>query len=124
MLQQVLSQLATYSTNAVNFGLVECGDNGANLNVAQVLKISKLVICFFKRIENHILKGSYPTTVLTITLRDANPNHKPMSVMTAAAHAVGERAFTAENLSQMCPLPALSLAKGITKSKNSSTVLV
>ena len=34
MLQQVLSQLAIYSTNTVNIGLVERGDSGANINIA------------------------------------------------------------------------------------------
>jgi hypothetical protein len=33
MLQQGLFQLAIYSTNAVNIGLVKCRDNGANLNI-------------------------------------------------------------------------------------------
>ncbi len=59
MLQQVLSQLAVYSTNIVNIGLVECGDNGANINIALPSKITKLVACFFERMENHILEGSY-----------------------------------------------------------------
>jgi hypothetical protein len=94
MLQQVLSQLAAHSTNSVKIGLVKCGDNGPNLNVAQVLKISKLVAHFYQRIENHILEGSYPDTVPTFTPRDANPNHKSMSAI-AAAH-VGERVSTAE----------------------------
>jgi hypothetical protein len=83
-----------------------------------------LVTHFFKCTENHILEGSYPDTVHIITSREANPNHKTMSMTTAAAHAVGEGAFTAEKLSQMCPLPAFLLAIGIKKSKNSSLVLI
>jgi hypothetical protein len=62
--------------------LVERGDNWSSLNIAQVLKISKLVACFIKRIENHILNGSYPDTVPVFTPRDANPNH----MSTAAAY--------------------------------------
>jgi hypothetical protein len=89
MLQQVLSQLATCSTNTVNIGLVEQGDNGSSLNIAQVLKISKLVARFFERIENHILEGSYPDTVPAFTPRDANPNH-----MSVAAAYVGKRIST------------------------------
>jgi len=96
MLQHVLSQLAACSTNTVNIGLVEQGDNWTSLNIAQVLKISKLVDCFFERIENHILDGSYPDTVPAFTSRDANPNH-----MSAAAAHVGEfistqRVYTAK----------------------------
>jgi hypothetical protein len=90
MLQQVLSQLAKCSTNTVNFGLVEQGDDGSSLNIVEVVKISKFVACFFERIENHtILDGSYPDTVPAFTPRDANPNHK--SAMSAAAAYVGER---------------------------------
>jgi hypothetical protein len=94
MLQQVLPQLADYSTNTVNIGLVEHGDNGANLNIAQVLKISKLVARFFKRIENHILKGRYPDTIPAFTPRDTNSNHKSMSGIAAAC--IGECVSTAE----------------------------
>jgi hypothetical protein len=84
MLQQVLSQLAVYSTNTVNIGFVERGDNGANLNIAHVLKISKLVACFFGCIENHIFEWSYPDTIPAFTPRDGNQNHKSMSAITAA----------------------------------------
>jgi hypothetical protein len=66
MLQQVLSQLAAYFTNTINIGLVELGDNGVNLNIAQVLKISKLVTRFFESIENHIWKGAIPTPFLRL----------------------------------------------------------
>jgi hypothetical protein len=85
MLQQVLSQLAIYSTNTVSIGLVERGDNGANIIIALPLKITKLVACFFECIENHILEGSYPDTVPTFTPRDANPSiHKGTNVMSMA----------------------------------------
>ncbi len=94
MLQQVLSQSAVYSTNTVNIGLVKPGDNGANLNIAQVLKISKLVARFFEHIESHILKGSYPDTIPAFTSRDANPNLKSM-ITIAAAHT-GEHVSTAK----------------------------
>ena len=81
MLHQVLSQFAIYSTNTVNINLVECGDNGANVSTVQLLKIAKLVARFFKQMENHILEGSYPDTVPAFTPRDANPNHKVLSVI-------------------------------------------
>ncbi len=57
----------------MNIGLVERGDNGANINIALPSKITKLVACFFERMENHILEGSYPDTVPVFTPRDANP---------------------------------------------------
>jgi hypothetical protein len=63
MLQQVLSQLAIYSTNTVNINLVECGDNEANVSTVKLLKVAKLVAHYFEQIENHILDGSYPDTV-------------------------------------------------------------
>jgi hypothetical protein len=82
MLQQVLSQLAIYSTNTMNIDLVERGDNGMNINIALPSKITKLVACFFKCMENHILEGSYPDTVPALTPRDANPSiPKGMNLM-------------------------------------------
>jgi hypothetical protein len=84
MLLQVLSQLTVYSTNTVNIGLLQRGGNGANLSITQVLKISKLVSCFFRCIENHILKGRYPDTVSAFTLREANLNHQEMSAIEPA----------------------------------------
>ncbi len=74
MLPKVLSQLAIYSTNTVNIGLVERGDSGVNINIALPSKITKLVAPFFESMENHILKGSFPDTVPVCTLRDANPS--------------------------------------------------
>jgi hypothetical protein len=81
MLQQVLSQLAIYSTNTVNINLVEHGDNRANISTVQLLKVAKLIARFFEQMENHILEGSYPDTVPAFTPRDANPNHKVLSVI-------------------------------------------
>jgi hypothetical protein len=83
MLQQVLSQLAIYSTNTVNINLVKRGDNRANISTVQLLKIAKLVARFFKQMENHFLEGSYPNTVPAFTPRDAHPNHKVPSVIAA-----------------------------------------
>jgi hypothetical protein len=74
MLQHVLSQLTIYSTNTVNIGLVEHGDSRANINILLPSKITKLVARFFKRMENHILEGSFPDTVPACTPRDANPS--------------------------------------------------
>jgi hypothetical protein len=72
MHQQVLSKLAFYSTNTVNIGLVERGDNRAKISTVQLPQIAKLVSCIFEQMENHILKGSYPDTVPVFTPRDAN----------------------------------------------------
>jgi hypothetical protein len=83
MLQQVLSQLAIYSTNTVNIDLVERGDNGANISIVQLLKIAKLIARFFDQMENHFLEGSYPNTVPVFTLRDANPNNKVLCMIAA-----------------------------------------
>jgi hypothetical protein len=63
--------------------LVERGDNGANIITVQLLKIAELFACFFERMENHILEGSYPNTVPAFTPRDAYPNHKVPSVIMA-----------------------------------------
>jgi hypothetical protein len=106
MLQKVLSQLAAYSTNTVNIGLVKHGDNRTNLNIAQVLRISKLVACFFERVENHILEGSYPDTVPAFTPRDGNTNHKSMSAITAAH--VGDCVSTAEKTKADVSPPVVS----------------
>ena len=81
MLQQVLSQLAIYSTNTVNINLIERGDNGSSVSTIELLKIAKLVSRFFERMENHILEGSYPDTVPAFTPRDCNPNHKATSAI-------------------------------------------
>jgi len=90
MLQQVLSQLAVYSTNTVNIGLVERGDSGANINIALPSKITKLVARFFERMENHILEGSFPDTVPACTPRDANPSiQKGANIVTSTAKVVG-----------------------------------
>jgi hypothetical protein len=94
MLQQVLSQSAIFSTNNVNIGLIECGNNGVNLNTAQLSKVTKLVSHFFECMDNHILEGSYPDTVPAFTPRDANPNHQIVSVIAmvdAGQHLVAEK---------------------------------
>ncbi len=89
MLQQVLSQLAIYSINTVNIGLVECGDNGANINIALPSKITKLVARFFERMENHILEGSYPDTNPAFTPRDTNPSIPKGMNLTATTKVAG-----------------------------------
>jgi hypothetical protein len=75
MHQQVLSQLAIYSTNTVNIGLVERGDSGANINIALPSKITKLVTCFYKCMENHILEGSFPDTVPACSPQGCKSKH-------------------------------------------------
>jgi hypothetical protein len=121
MLQQVLSQLAFYSTNTVNIGLVECADNRANINIALPSKITKLVAHFFEHIENHILEGSYPDTIPGFTPRDANPSiHKG----TNGRQQPRLLAPLLKNLKRMCPLPALWLARGLPRSRNSKRALV
>jgi len=122
MLQQVLSQLAGCSTNTVNIGFVERGDNGSSLNIEQVVKISKLVARFFERMENHILVG-----IPAFTPRDANPNHK--SAMSAAAVYVGEcipteRASTTDKVKADVSPPSTPACDRQTKSRGSSQVLV
>ena len=90
MLQQVLSQLAIYSTNTINIGLVERGDSGANINIALPSEITKLVARFFERMENHILEGSFPDTDPACTPRDANPSiQKGANIVTSTAKVVG-----------------------------------
>ncbi len=121
MLQQILLQLAIYSTNTVNINLVECGDNGVNVSTVQLLKIAKLVACFFEQMENHILEGSYPDTVPAFTPRDANPNHKVPSMI--AATNIEERS-TAEKTKTEYPLLALLLTRELPKDRISSRALV
>jgi hypothetical protein len=121
MLQQVLSQLAIYFTNTVNINLVEHGDNGANVSTVQLLKIAKLVAHFFEQMENHILEGSYLDTVPAFTLRDANPNHKVLSMIVATnvkEHPAAERP------KRMYLLLALLLARELLKGRISSRALV
>jgi hypothetical protein len=73
MLHKVLSQLASFSTNSVNYNLVKHGDNGSKLTIILILKIVKFVTRFFSNIENHIMEGSAPDSVPNFTPRDANP---------------------------------------------------
>jgi hypothetical protein len=89
MLQKVLSQVAVFSTNAVNNNLVKCGDNGLNLIVPSVVKIAKFVSRFFDKINNHILEGLVPDSVPNFTPWDSNPKHQ--SALNIAA-AVGDGA--------------------------------
>ncbi len=89
MLQKVLSQLAVFSTNAVNNNLVKRGDNGLNLVVPLVVKIAKFVLRFFDKKDNHILEGSVPDSIPNFTPQDLNPKHQ--SALNIAA-AVGDGA--------------------------------
>ncbi len=54
MLQHVLSQLASFSTNSVNNNLIKHGDNGTKLVITSVQKIVKYIARFFDRMDNHI----------------------------------------------------------------------
>jgi hypothetical protein len=83
MLHKVLTQLAVFSTNAVNNNLVEHGDNGSKLVVTPVTNIVKFASRFFDKMDNHILEGSVPDSVPNFTPRDANPKHQAMSVTAA-----------------------------------------
>jgi hypothetical protein len=76
MLHQVLAQLASFSTNAVNNNLIEHGDNGAKLILTPIQNIAKFVARFFDRMDNHILKGTYPDSFPKFTSRDANPKYQ------------------------------------------------
>ncbi len=76
---QGLSQLAIFSTNVVNNNLVGCSDNGSNIIVTSVMKITKFVSRFFGKMDNHILEGSFPDSVPNFTPRDANPKHQAIS---------------------------------------------
>jgi hypothetical protein len=73
MLHKVLSQLASFLTNSVNNSLVEHGDDGSKLTIILVTKIVKFITRFFLNIENHIMEGSVPDSVLNFTPRDLNP---------------------------------------------------
>jgi hypothetical protein len=56
--------------------LIEHGDNGAKLIIMPIQKIAKFVARFFHRMDNHILEGTYPDSVLKFTPRDANPKYQ------------------------------------------------
>jgi hypothetical protein len=75
MLHQVLAQLASFSTNLVNNNLIKYGDNGTKLIIAPVQKIVKYAARFFDRMNNHVLKGTFPDSFPKFTPRDANPRY-------------------------------------------------
>jgi len=112
MLQQVLSQLAGCSTNTVNIGFVERGDNGSSLNIEQVVKISKLVARFFERMENHILRQQYmsvnvflPNALLPpIKLKQMSPLPVPL-LATGRLKAEAQARCWFEGLHQSGPFP-------------------
>ncbi len=85
MLHKVLSQLVIFSTNVVNNNLVEHGDNGSNLIVTLVVKITKFVWRFFDKMDSHILEGSFPDSIPNFTPRDANPKHQAANAVSATA---------------------------------------
>jgi hypothetical protein len=85
MFHTVFSQLALFSTNAVNNNLIECGDNGSNLIITLVVKISKFVLRFFNKMDNHILEGLFPDSVPNFTPQDANPKHQAANAISATA---------------------------------------
>jgi hypothetical protein len=87
MLHKLLSQLASFLTDLVNNNLVEHGNDGSKLTITHVLKIVKFVTRFFSNIENHIMEGSVPDSVLNFTSSNANP--KIIQAATAIA-PVGE----------------------------------
>ncbi len=101
MLQHVLSQLASFSTNSVNNNLIEHGDNRLKLFIASVQKIVKYVASFFSRMENHILEGTYPDTIPKFTPRDAHPKYKDESLKVASVIlTIGNRALAISNKSK------------------------
>jgi len=73
MLHKVLSGLASFSTNSVNYSLIEHGDYGSKLTITLIVKIVKFTTRFFLNIENHIMEGSVPDSVPSFTPRDSNP---------------------------------------------------
>ncbi len=73
MFHKVLSQLASFSTNSVNNSLVEHGDDGSKLTIPLIVTIIKFTARFFSNIENHIMEGSVPDSVLNFTPCDSNP---------------------------------------------------
>jgi hypothetical protein len=106
----------------VNIGLVERGDSGAKINIVLPSKITKLVACFFGRMENHILEGSFPDTVPTCTPRDANPS---IQKGTANATLTPRVAGTIVEKSKADASPPGTLARDRTsKKKNSKKALV
>ena len=69
MLHQVLAQLASFSTNSVNNNFVELGNDGSKLITTNIQKIVKCVARFFDRMDNHILKGTYPDIISKLRQR-------------------------------------------------------
>jgi hypothetical protein len=83
MLQHILSQLASFSTNSVNNNLIEHGDEGSKLVITSVQKIMKYVARFFNLMDNQILEGSYPDAIPKFTPQDANQKYKNESLKVA-----------------------------------------
>ncbi len=81
ILHQRLSQLASFSTNLVNNNVILHREDGVKLIIAPIQQIVKYADCFFDRMENHILKGTFPNTVFKSTLRDANPKYQTASMI-------------------------------------------
>ena len=81
MLHQDLAQLASFLTNSVNNNFVELGKDGSKLLTTNVQKTVKCVVRFFDRMDNHILKGTYPDDVPKFTPKDANPKYQIASVI-------------------------------------------
>ncbi len=95
MLHKVLSQLASFLTNLVNNNLVEHGNDRSKLTITLVLKIVKFMTRFFSNIENHIMEGSVPGSVLNFTPHNANP--KIIQAATAIAPVGGVAALKAKS---------------------------
>jgi hypothetical protein len=101
MLQHVLSQLASFSTNSMNNNLIKHGDNRSNLVIISIQKIVKYIARFFDCIDSHILEGLYPNTIPKFTPRDANPKYKNESLKVGSVIAIiGNGALTISNMSK------------------------
>jgi hypothetical protein len=125
MLQHILSQLASFSTNSVNNNLIKHGDDGSNLVTTSIQKIVKYLARFFDCMDNHILEGSYPNTIPKFTLQDANPKYKNGSLKFASMIATIEsRALAISNKSKPnASPPGTLLTTGRLRSRSSSLQL-
>jgi hypothetical protein len=77
MLHKVLSQFAIFSTDAVNNNLVERGDNGSNLIITSVVKITKFFLGSLTKWIITSWKACSPTLSQTLPLEMQIPNTKP-----------------------------------------------
>jgi hypothetical protein len=112
MLQHVLSQLASFSTNSVNNNLIKHSDDGSKLVITSIQKIMKYIARFFDCMNNHILEGLYLDTIPKFTPEDANPKYKEESLKVVSMIAtIGNGALAISNKSKPNASPPGTPAK-------------